>query len=235
MSIYTVRRIKGNQRPHPDFKAKGLDALHPCSLSNCEIYGVPHKRQIAYAAYVHSISAFLFATEKQVRVSVDAEGYPIKLASDKVLGTFNLPPLGVSFKKKPSVDKITEMENQYGMRFVKNMGQDIYIIDNSSLAVAKAMVEQDSIRDARTPSGVANLFGFQSYLHCMKVVTLFCVRLLLFRFHQFVDSLLVNAYLSRFLHSFVGSRDDPQFRCRFGNTHSTRRGTRQQQEKEGSA
>lgn len=175
MSVYTVRITKGNQRPHPDFKAKGLDNLHPCSLSNCEVYGVPHRRQVAYAAYVHSISAFLYATEKQTRVSVDAEGYPIRLSTDRVLPTFTLPPLGVSFKKKPTADKITEMENQYGMRAIKNMGQDIYIIDSSSFPIAKEMAEMDCLRDARTPSGVANLLGLQSYLHCMKVVTLFCV------------------------------------------------------------
>jgi len=175
MSIYTVRPTKGNQRPHPDFKAKGLDHLHPCGLSNCEVYGLPHKRQIAYAAYVSSISAFLFATEKQTRVSVDADGYPIKLSSDRVLDTFILPPLGFSFAKKPTADKIQELELQYGIRQIKNMGQDVFIIDNSSYALAKEVKSLGALPDARTPSGVANLFGFQSYLQCTKVVTLFCV------------------------------------------------------------
>jgi hypothetical protein len=175
MSLYTVRLLKGNQRPHPIFKNKGLDNFFPCSLSNCEVYGIPHKRQIAYAAYVQSLSAFLFATEKQTRVTVEAEGYPIKLSTTQILDVFDIVPLGVTFSKKPSADRLQDLEKDYGVRQVRNQGQDILIFDHVTLDLAREMMASKALPDARTPSGVANLHGLHSYTHCMKVVTLFCV------------------------------------------------------------
>lgn len=208
MSVYTVRLSKGNQRPHPDFKNKGLEGFYPCALSNSEVYGIPHKRQVAYGAYTHSLSAFLFATEKGARVSCDAEGYPIQLSTNRLLDTISLVPLGVSFQKKLTVDQIKDLEIDFGVRQVKNMGQDLLIFDKTSLDLARKMKEMKALPDARTPSGVANMYGLQSYLHCMKIVTLFCVRICLVH-RIFVEYSVGHPYLSRFLHSFVGSGYGP--------------------------
>jgi hypothetical protein len=172
MSIYTARLLKGNQRPNPVFKTKGLTEIQPCSLSNSGIRGFPHQKQIAYSAYTQFLSAFLFATEKQSRVMTNATGYPISLDKSKVLD-HQRPPIGVAFTKKLTKDQVTALEGEYKLRVVENMGQTIYIFDDTTLELAKKMVDDKAIPSARTPAGVANLVGLQAFEFCWKILTLF--------------------------------------------------------------
>jgi len=172
MSIYTARLLKGNQRPNPAFKSKGLTEIQPCSLSNSGIRGFPHQKQIAYSAYTQFLSAFLFATEHQTRVLTNDSGYPISLHKDKVLA-HNMPPLGVSFPKKLTKDQITALEGEYKLRVVENMGQTIYVFDDTTLDLARKLVEDKAIAAARTPAGVSSLLGLQAFEFCWKILTLF--------------------------------------------------------------
>jgi len=173
MSIYTARLLKGNQRPSPDFKQRGLEKLQPSSLTNSEIKGFPHKRQIAYSAYVQNLSAFIFATEKNARVSTSADGFPIQLSGDKTL-PHNLPSLGVSFSKKITKDTISAWDTEYGVREIKNAGQTIFIFDRATLEIAKNMVSEGANKDSRNPGGVSTLNGLHAYQMLWKIVTLFC-------------------------------------------------------------
>jgi hypothetical protein len=172
MSIFTARLLKGNQRPNPIFKSKGLTEIQPCSLSNSGIRGFPHQKQIAYAAYTQFLSAFLYATEHQTRVLTNASGYTISLDKAKVL-EHSLPPIGVSFAKKLTKDQLTALEGEYKLKVMENMGQTIYVFDETTLSLAKRLVDEKAIPQARTPAGVSNLVGLQAFEFCWKVVTLF--------------------------------------------------------------
>lgn len=173
MSIYTARLLKGNQRPSPLFVEKGLEKLQPCALGNSDVRGFPHKRQIAYGSYIQYLSAFLFATEKGVRVSTSLEGFPIALQSAQMITDLNPPPLGVSFEKKPNRDLIDAFENEHGVRSIHNAGQAIFIFDKPSPDLAKKLVIEKAVVNSRNPGGVSTLIGYQSWQFCWKLVTLF--------------------------------------------------------------
>jgi hypothetical protein len=181
MSIYTARLLKGNQKPNPDFKQKGIATLQPCALGNSDIRGYPHRKQIAYSAYVQSLSAFLFATEKQERVSTSADGFLISLPFDKTLEHI-LPTLGVAFTKKITKDVLQAWEREYGVRVKENQGQTIYMFDEPTYELAKVMKErpEGAILESRTPLGVSSLAGLQAYLMSWKILTLFAYVLSVF-------------------------------------------------------
>jgi hypothetical protein len=178
MSIYTVRPLKTSQRPNPLFRQKGMKDVQPCSLSNSEVRGFPHKRQIAFSAYKSNVDAFLFATQQGVRVLTNAEGFPINIAFDKCV-ELPPPPVGVAFEKKISNDKKTEYQNDYGAKEVQNRGQTIYIFDTMVPDLAKMLYKDGAIPNARTPTGVATLQGYQAYMMLTKILTLFLYALIM--------------------------------------------------------
>lgn len=84
-----------------------------------------------------------------------------------------MPPLGVSFPKKLTKDQITALEGEYKLRVVENMGQTIYVFDDTTLDLARKLVEDKAIAAARTPAGVSSLLGLQAFEFCWKILTLF--------------------------------------------------------------
>jgi hypothetical protein len=172
MPIYTARTLKGNQRPSPLFKSKGLDTISPSSAGDCDVKGFPHQKQIAFDAYVQNISAFLFATQARTKISVSAPGFYISLPiKDTIVPGF--PPLGVTFPKKLSKDRIQAYDQEYGCRAIQNSGQEIIIFDTASPELAKKLREDGAETSARVPNGVATLQGLQAWIFVWKVITLF--------------------------------------------------------------
>jgi hypothetical protein len=172
MPIYTARTLKGNQRPSPLFREKGLIALTPSSAGDCEVRGFPHQKQIAFDAYVQNISAFLFATQMKTKVSVNAPGFYITLpTADTIIPEY--PPLGVTFDRKRTKDQIQAYDQEYGCRVIQNSGQEIIIFDRVSPELAKKVRGDGAQPTARVPNGVSTLQGLQAYIFSWKVVTLF--------------------------------------------------------------
>jgi hypothetical protein len=172
MSIYTVRPLKASQRPNPLFRQKGMNDVQPCALSNSEVKGFPHRRQVAFNAYKTNVDAFLYATQEQERVLTTAEGFPIQMPFDKCL-EIPPPPIGVAFEKKIPNDKKAEYQNQFGAREVQNRGQTVYVFDSVTPDLAKMLMKDGAIPNARTPNGVATLQGYQAYMMLSKILTLF--------------------------------------------------------------
>jgi hypothetical protein len=172
MPIYTARLLKGNQRPSPQFREKGLDTLTPSSAGDCEVRGFPHKKQIAFDAYVQNLSAFLFATQNRAKVSVNAPGFVVTIPLDDCL-SIGYPPLGVTFERKRTRDQIAAYDQEYGCRVIQNSGQEIIIFDKPTPSLAKKIREDGALATARVPNGVSSLAGLQAWMFVWKIVTLF--------------------------------------------------------------
>jgi hypothetical protein len=58
MSIYTVREVTGNAKPHPHLESRGLNAKS-VAISSLDPLAVPEFPQIAYHLYSKLLPAFM--------------------------------------------------------------------------------------------------------------------------------------------------------------------------------
>lgn len=58
MSVYTVREVSGNSKPHPHLESRGLSA-RSVTISSLDPLAVPDFPQIAYHLYSKLLPAFM--------------------------------------------------------------------------------------------------------------------------------------------------------------------------------
>jgi hypothetical protein len=170
--IYTAKKLQHKAIQSADYTQRELDGLTTGRLEDLFFVGRPHVVQPLYAQYVGNISAFLYSTSIQRKVTCGGAYWP-SLPLEKML-PLALPPLTLAPVKPFQKD---EDKAAYKEKLPQNtitttyLKRECYVVPTPTVDTLKNIPLAD--RNVPSSSDSVSLSGMQHYLTTVKIVSLF--------------------------------------------------------------
>jgi len=148
--------------------AKGL-SLARCAPSNLSLFATPLITVASYFAYLALLPALIYASFTKAPVSSLRTGFSLPRPPSYL--DVSLPKLAVSFGSISEDNK--KVLEGLGFVYAKVRGNDIYLLETSSVLAFTTVLRMSPIETTPPPYGYVNLAAFRGAMLAIKVITMF--------------------------------------------------------------
>jgi len=168
MPVYFGFKPTRDQEVSASLSTKGL-SLARCAPSNLSLLANPLITVASYFAYLALLPALIYASFSRNPVSSLRTGFSLPKPPSYL--DVALPKLAVSFGSISEDNK--KVLESLGFVYAKIRGNDVYLLDQSSVLAFTTVLRMSPIETTPPPFGYVNLAAFRGAMLAIKVLTMF--------------------------------------------------------------